>query len=299
MNSPLDTGGPQEAIAPSATTIPEEPALSAWPQSLVLVGAGKMGGAMLRGWLAGGLPAAGVALIDPAPAAEIVALAAEHRLALNPATGDLAPPDVLVLAVKPQMLDSAAPRVAPLAGPGTMALSIMAGKTIADLRARLPDARAFVRVMPNTPAAVGRGAAAGFANEAVGARQRAWAERLMRAVGVFDWVADETLIDAVTAISGSGPAYVFALVEAMARAGEAVGLPADLAMRLARATVEGAGELLHRQPETPAAQLRVDVTSPAGTTAAALAVLQAPDGLQALMTRAAAAAHRRARELAG
>ena len=271
--------------------------MTAWPQTLVLVGAGKMGGAMLRGWLAGGLPAAGVALIDPAPAPAMVALAASHGLALNPAKAE--PPDVLVLAVKPQMLDSAAPRLASLASPNTMALSIMAGKTIADIQARLPDARAFVRVMPNTPAAVGRGASAGFANGAVDAVQRAWAERLMRAVGVFDWVSDEALIDAVTAISGSGPAYVFALVEAMARAGEAVGLPSDLAMRLARATVEGAGELLHQAPDVPAAQLRIDVTSPAGTTAAALAVLQASDGLEALMTRAVAAAHRRARELAG
>jgi pyrroline-5-carboxylate reductase len=273
--------------------------MSVWPQSLVLVGAGKMGGAMLRGWLAGGLPTAGVALIDPAPSPDIVALAASHGLTLNPAEGALEPPEVLVLAVKPQMLDSAAPPLAALAGPDTMALSIMAGKTIADIQARLPNARAFVRVMPNTPAAVGRGAAAGFANAAVGARQRAWAEKLMRAVGVFDWVADEALIDAVTALSGSGPAYVFALVEAMARAGEAVGLPAVLAMRLARATVEGAGELLHREPTVSAAQLRINVTSPAGTTAAALAVLQAPDGLDALLIDAVAAAHRRAGELAG
>jgi pyrroline-5-carboxylate reductase len=279
--------------------VAKDPSMSAWPQTLVLVGAGKMGGAMLRGWLAGGLPAAGVALIDPALAPEMVALAASQGLALNPAEGALAAPDVLVLAVKPQMLDSAASRLAPLAGPNTLALSIMAGKTIADIQTRLPDARAFVRVMPNTPAAVGRGAAAGFANSEVTALQRLWAEQLMRAVGMFDWLEDETLIDAVTAISGSGPAYVFALVEAMARAGEAVGLPVDLAMRLARATVEGAGELLHREPEIPAAQLRVNVTSPAGTTAAALAVLQAPDGLEALMIRAATAAHRRARELAG
>jgi pyrroline-5-carboxylate reductase len=287
-------------MRPSSTwAVAKDPSMSAWPQTLVLVGAGKMGGAMLRGWLAGGLPAAGVALIDPAPAPEMVALAASHGMALNPAEGALAAPDVLVLAVKPQMLDSAAPRLAALAGPDTMTLSIMAGKTIADIRTRLPHARAFVRVMPNTPAAVGRGAAAGFANGAVTALQRVWAERLMRAVGMFDWLEDEGLIDAVTAISGSGPAYVFALVEAMARAGEAVGLPADLAMRLARATVEGAGELLHREPEVPASRLRINVTSPAGTTAAALAVLQAPDGLDALMARAAAAAHRRARELAG
>jgi pyrroline-5-carboxylate reductase len=273
--------------------------MSNWPQSLVLVGAGKMGGAMLRGWLAGGLPPVGVALIDPAPSPEIVAFAAQHGLALNPAEGALAPPQVLVLAIKPQMLESAAPRLAPIAGPETLVLSILAGKTIANVRARLPSARAIVRVMPNTPAAVGRGASAGAANDAVTARQRDWAERLMRTIGMFDWLADEALIDAVTALSGSGPAYVFALVEAMAKAGEAVGLPAQLAMRLARATVEGAGELLHREPEVSAAQLRINVTSPAGTTAAALAVLQAPDGLEGLMTRAVAAAHRRAGELAG
>jgi pyrroline-5-carboxylate reductase len=153
--------------------------------------------------------------------------------------------------------------------------------------------------MPNTPAAVGRGAAAGVAAAAVTPLQRAWAERLMRSVGMFDWLADEALIDAVTAISGSGPAYVFAMVEAMAAAGEALGLPADLATRLARATVEGAGELLYREPDASAATLRINVTSPAGTTAAALAVLQGPDGLGPLLTRAAAAAHRRAGELAG
>jgi pyrroline-5-carboxylate reductase len=151
--------------------------------------------------------------------------------------------------------------------------------------------------MPNTPAAVGRGAAAGAANAATGAAQRGWTENLMRAVGVFEWVADESLIDAVTALSGSGPAYVFALAEAMAKAGEAVGLPADLAMRLARATVEGAGELMAREPATSAAILRQNVTSPGGTTAAALSVLEGD--LDALMARAVTAARDRARELGG
>ena len=272
--------------------------MSSWPQTLVLVGAGKMGGAMLRGWLAGGLPAPGVTLIDPAPSPEIVALAAEHGLKLNP-SGDIAQPEAMILAVKPQMLDNAAPRLAPLAGAGTLALSVMAGKTIANIQARLPGARAIVRVMPNTPAAVGRGAAAGVASAEVTPLQRAWTERLMRTVGIYEWLADEALIDAVTAVSGSGPAYVFALVEAMAKAGEAVGLPAELAMRLARATVEGAGELLHGEPGVSAAQLRVNVTSPAGTTAAALAVLQGAEGLDPLLAKAVAAAHRRAGELAG
>jgi pyrroline-5-carboxylate reductase len=272
--------------------------MSEWPQSLVLAGAGKMGGAMLRGWLAAGLAPAGVVVLDPAPSAETVAVSVSAGIALNP-EGQVIEPEVLVLAIKPQMLESAAPRLAQIAGPNTLVLSVIAGKTITNLQARLPRARAFVRVMPNTPAAVGRGAAAGFANDAVTDAQRACAERLMRAVGCFDWLDDEGLIDAVTAISGSGPAYIFALVEAMAKAGEAVGLPAEVAMRLARATVEGAGELLYREPDVTAATLRENVTSPAGTTAAALAVLKAPDGLEALLTKAAAAAHRRAGELAG
>ncbi len=273
--------------------------MSDWPQTLVLAGAGKMGGAMLKGWLAGGLPAAGVTVIDPHLSDEMAAFARERGLKVNPPEGATAPPQVLALAIKPQMLENAADRLAPIAGADTLVLSVLAGKTIANLRARLPKARAFVRVMPNTPAAVGKGAAAGAASPATTAAQRAWTERLMRAVGVFDWLADEDLIDAVTALSGSGPAYVFALVEAMAKAGETIGLPAGLAMRLARATVEGAGELLCREPETSAAQLRINVTSPAGTTAAALAVLQAPGGLDELMAKAVAAAHRRAGELAG
>ena len=264
-----------------------------WPKTLALAGAGKMGGAMLRGWLAGGLDPAGVTLIEPHPAPDLAALGVK----LNPAVR--AAPDVLVLAVKPQALDAAAPTLQDLAGPQTLVVSIIAGKTLGDLASRFPNARAFVRVMPNTPAAVGRGAAAGAANEATGAAQRGWTENLMRAVGMFDWVADEALIDAVTALSGSGPAYVFALVEAMARAGEAVGLPPDLAMRLARATVEGAGELMAREPATSAAILRQNVTSPGGTTAAALGVLQSEAGLDGLLARAVTAARDRARQLSG
>ena len=273
--------------------------MSDWPQSLVLVGAGKMGEAMLRGWLAAGLEPTRVAILEPAPSPRIVELAARLAMPLNPAPGALRPPEVLFLAIKPQTLDAAAPDIAPLAGADTLVVSILAGKRIADLMARLPGAGAFVRVMSNTPAAVGRGASAGVATLEASAQQRQWAQSLMRAVGAFDWLADEALIDAVTALSGSGPAYVFALVEAMAEAGEKIGLPAELAMKLARATVEGAGELLHREPSVPAAKLRENVTSPGGTTAAALAVLRAPDGLAALMARAAAAAHRRAGELAG
>jgi pyrroline-5-carboxylate reductase len=271
--------------------------MTAWPRSLVLVGAGKMGGAMLRGWLAGGLTPSGVAILDPAPAPEIVELAKKRGFALSPPPG--MKPEIVVLAVKPQMLDAAAPAVLPLAHDDALVLSIIAGKTIANLQARLPRARAFVRAMPNTPAAVGRGVTGAAANAAVDPRQKQIAQTLLSTVGLFDWLPDESLIDAVTAVSGSGPAYVFALVEALAEAGAALGLPADLAMRFARGTVEGAGELMVREPAVSAAQLRQNVTSPAGTTAAALAVLQAGDGLNALMRRAVAAAHKRAAELAG
>jgi pyrroline-5-carboxylate reductase len=273
--------------------------MTEWPQSLALIGAGKMGGAMLKGWLAGGLAPDRIVLVDPSPAPEIVALANGRGITLNPAAAYRSAPEVLVLAVKPQMLDAAAPDLESLAAPQTLVLSIIAGKTIADLRSRLPNAGAFVRAMPNTPAAVGRGITGAAADSATSARQRALAEALLSAVGRFEWLPDESLIDAVTAVSGSGPAYAFALVEALAEAGAALGLDVDQAMRFARATIEGAGELMHREPENPAARLRENVTSPGGTTAAALAVLRAPDGLSSLMRRAVAAAHKRAGELAG
>lgn len=178
-------------------------------------------------------------------------------------------------------------------------LSILAGKRIADLAARLPQDTLIVRAMPNTPAAVGRGISAMAAGPGVGPRERGMAEDLLGCVGRTEWVADEGLIDAVTAVSGSGPAYVFLMVECMAAAGARIGLPPDLALRLARATVEGAGELLFREPGTEAATLRRNVTSPGGTTAAALEVLMAQDGLAPLMERAIAAAARRAGELSG
>ena len=259
-----------------------------------------MGEAMLRGWLAAGLEPARVTILELKPSPAIVALAAQRAIALNPKSLRHAPR-------RADAGDQAAanarsrsrPPSSPLASAHTLVVSIIAGKRIADLAARLPAARAFVRVISNTPAAVGRGASAAAASPAVSATQRQWSESLMRAVGAFDWLGDEALIDAVTALSGSGPAYVFALVEAMAQAGETLGLPPAMAMKLARATVEGAGELLHSEPETGAGKLRENVTSPGGTTAAALAVLQAPDGLAALMTKAIAAAHKRAGELAG
>ena len=270
--------------------------------AVTLLGAGKMGAALLEGWFAQGAlgPRAGgasVQVVDPAPSAALVALAAAHGAALNPP--DAGPADILVLAIKPQALDAAAPQIARLAGPQTLVLSILAGKSVADLAQRAPGVRAFVRAMPNTPAAIGRGVTGAFASAAVTPAQRAAAETLLKAVGGLVWVEDEGLIDAVTAVSGSGPAYVFLLAETLADAGRAAGLPADVAATLARATVEGAGELLRRTPSRSPADLRENVTSPGGTTAAALAVLMAPDGLAPLMRRAVAAAADRGRALSG
>lgn len=267
------------------------------PSSLVLVGAGKMGGSMLHGWLAVGMKPSGVTVIDPRPSDEMTRLCHERGVALNPANP--AAPDVLVLAIKPQMLDEAAPGVNGLIGPGTLIVSILAGKTIGDLRSRLPAAHAIVRAMPNLPASIGRGATGAAASPEVTDAQRRTADALLRCNGIVEWLSSEDLVDAVTAVSGSGPAYVFHLVECLAEAGAAAGLPPDLAERLARATVTGAGELLFRSDLSPAA-LRQNVTSPGGTTAAALEILMAdPNGLKALMREAVAAAKRRAGELSG
>lgn len=264
-----------------------------WPASLVLAGCGRMGGALLRGWIAGGVPAGSIHVLDPHLDDETAAFCGERGVLLD--TPNVAP-EALVLAVKPQTFATAPGAFERLARPETLVVSILAGKTLANLRAGLPDSGAVVRAMPNLPAAVGRGAS-GLAGEALlTLAQRAVATRLMSSVGRVEWV-EEDLIDAVTALSGSGPAYVFLMVEAMAAAGVASGLPADVAVRLARATIEGAGAMLQADARPPAA-LREAVTSPNGTTAAALDVLRATDGLEALMTKAMAAAKRRAGELA-
>ncbi|MGE8125476.1 MULTISPECIES: pyrroline-5-carboxylate reductase [unclassified Methylobacterium] len=266
------------------------------PASLVLAGAGKMGGAMLAGWLEAGLDPRRTTIIDPVPVRPIVDLCAERGIALNPS--DPEPGDVLVLGIKPQGLDTAAPGLDRLIGRDTLLVSILAGKTVADLRGRLPRARAIVRAMPNLPASIGRGATGACASSEVTPAQRAAAEALFAANGAVAWLADEAQIDAVTAVSGSGPAYVFLLAETLAEAGIAAGLEPDVARRLARATVAGAGALLDASP-AEAAELRRNVTSPGGTTAAALDVLMREDGLSALMREAVAAARRRAGELSG
>jgi pyrroline-5-carboxylate reductase len=269
------------------------------PLSLVLVGAGKMGSALLGGWLGRGVDGTSITILDPAPSEETQMAARYKGVRINPAMAEIASPAVLFLAIKPQTLDEAAPQIAPLVGAETLVLSILAGKTTANLKARLPAAKGIVRAMPNTPAAIRRGITAAFATLGVGAEQRATADELLSAVGRVEWLEDESHIDAVTAVSGSGPAYVFLLAECLAEAGAAAGLPGDLAARLARATVEGSGELMHRSPEKPVSKLREEVTSPGGTTAAALTILMGESGLKKLMEAAVAAAKHRAAELSG
>jgi pyrroline-5-carboxylate reductase len=265
------------------------------PGPLLLVGAGKMGQAMLDGWLARGLDPRKLTVIDPQPVKAIKALA-KRGAKINPKSSTEAA--AIVVAVKPQIAPEAVPPIAASIGEGTLVVSIMAGRTLRFVEERLPARAAIVRAMPNTPAAVARGITVACANAYVSGRQRKLATNLLAAVGKVEWVADEGLIDAVTAVSGSGPAYVFLLAEAMTKAGIAAGLPAKLAARLARETVAGSGELLHRS-DLDAAILRHNVTSPGGTTAAALSVLMGPTGFDALLTEAIAAATRRSRELAG
>lgn len=265
---------------------------------LLLVGCGKMGGAMLDGWRARGLTGGGVQVVEPSADPRFAAM---DGIVVHDGPGTLPAglaPGVVVLAVKPQSMDAVLPHYRRFAGPETVFLSIAAGKTIAYFERVLGHA-AIVRAMPNTPAAVGEGMTVAVPNAAVLPPQRAACDALLSAVGEVAWVEDEGLIDAVTAVSGGGPAYVFLLIECLAEAGREAGLPADLAMRLARTTVAGSGALVRQSPE-PAATLRRNVTSPNGTTQEALAVLMAADGgLQPLMTRAIAAATRRSRELAG
>ena len=270
--------------------------LRTFPGPLLLLGAGKMGFAMLEGWRKRGLAPGKLIVIEPQPTNAVKALA-RRGLKLNP-KGKAATAAAIVIAVKPQSAPEAVPRVVAYAGKGTLVLSIMAGRTLRFLEGALPADTAIVRAMPNTPAAIGRGITVAVGNARVSARQRKQASELLAAIGAVEWTSDEGIMDAVTAVSGSGPAYVFLLAEAMTKAGIAAGLPAQLAAKLARETVAGSGELLHRS-DLDAATLRHNVTSPGGTTAAALEVLMGPGGFDELLTKAIAAATRRGRELAG
>jgi pyrroline-5-carboxylate reductase len=269
--------------------------LASIPGPLVLVGAGKMGAAMLEGWLARKLPPKKIVVLDPQPSKAIKALA-KRGVRLNP-KGDIGTAAAMVIAVKPQIAPDVLPQLSRIADRKTVVVSIMAGRTLRFLETHFDEA-AVVRAMPNTPAAIGRGITVAVGNSRVGRNARKLAQGLLATTGSVDWVDDEALMDAVTAVSGSGPAYVFLLAEAMAQAGEAAGLPPALAERLARETVAGSGELLHRSP-LAAASLRQNVTSPGGTTAAALEVLMGKAGMAPLMTQAVAAATKRGKELAG
>ena len=263
--------------------------------SVVLVGAGNMGGAMLRGWISSGMPVANAAVLDPSPPDHMRSFLDENRIALHSTADTLQPPDVLLLAVKPQVMDAVTASVRSLAGPNTVAVSVAAGKTLAAISGPLGEP-ACVRSMPNTPALVQRGITVCCASDKVSETQRQQVDMLLQAIGKVEWVEDEALIDAVTAVSGSGPAYAFHLAECMAEAGRVAGLPAELAMTLARETVAGAGELMRLSDDTPA-RLRENVTSPNGTTAAALEVFMGPDGMQQLVERAVLAAKKRSEEL--
>jgi pyrroline-5-carboxylate reductase len=280
----------------STPSTPEVRPLADLSHTILLAGAGKMGGALLQGWLALGLSPEKVAVIEPLPSPELAALS-KQGLRLNPSHGVVGAVAAVVVAVKPQIAPEVLPALAPFVGAGTVVVSIMAGRTLGFLADSLPRA-GLVRAMPNTPAAIGRGITVAVANPLVAPEQRALVDVLLSAVGAVEWITDEALMDAVTALSGSGPAYVFLLAESMMRGGTAAGLPPALADRLARVTVAGAGELLHRSP-LDSATLRENVTSPGGTTAAALEVLMGEGGLERLMAAAIAAATKRSRDLAG
>ena len=260
-------------------------------KGLVLLGCGKMGSALLAGWLKAGVPAGAFWVIEPAPTDWLKGTGVHLNEGVPPGVG------VALLAVKPQMMGAALPALQALGNGDTLFVSIAAGTTIAAFEAVLGAQTPIVRTMPNTPAMVGRGITAICGNGFASAAHLALARDLMAAVGQVVELEGEHQIDAVTGVSGSGPAYVFHLIEVMAAAGVAQGLSEDVAMQLARATVCGAGELAFQSDET-AAQLRINVTSPGGTTAAALAVLMDKDqGFPALMARAVAAAADRGREL--
>jgi pyrroline-5-carboxylate reductase len=265
--------------------------------NIILFGGGRMGSALLRGWLASGVDARDINVVDPAPMPELAELAGASGFALN-APIEARAGQTLVLAVKPQKIAELAAQYGQMAGEDTLIVSIMAGKTLADLARLFPRTSSFVRAMPNLPAAVSRGAAVAAASGGCTPARRASAERLLGSTGTLEWLDAEALIDAATGVSGSGPAYFFYLCDCLTEAGLAAGLPYPIAERLARQTIAGAGEML-RVSEKSAEQLRRDVTSPAGTTEAGLKVLMA-DGLVAgLIERTVAATTARARELAG
>ena len=263
--------------------------------SVVLVGAGNMGGAMLRGWIANGMRPEKIKVLDPSPSEKMKNTLLKSKIWHAESPKGMTPPDVLLLAIKPQMMEEVLPQLGGLVSERTVVVSVAAGTTISTICKALGDVAA-IRVMPNTPSLVLRGMSVGCPNERTNNAQRNRVNSLMSAIGKMEWVEDEKLIDAVTAVSGSGPAYVFHLAECMAKAGVEAGLPEDLAMTLAIETVSGAGELLSQSEDEPAV-LRKNVTSPNGTTAAALEVLMGEGGMAPLLEKAILAAKKRSEEL--
>ena len=264
-------------------------------QTLLLVGGGKMGMALMQGWIAAGLQPSQIMVQEPSPSDALNT----SGVTLNPSIEQLAAqaPDIVVLAVKPQMIEAVLPSLAHSLPKGALVLSLMAGVPVKTMTQLLGEDAAYVRTMPNTPASIGKGMTGLYADAGVGDGQKQAAAALLGAVGQTVWLDSEKMIDAVTAISGSGPAYVFHLVEAMQAAGISLGLPEDMSRKLAMQTIIGAAAMLDAD-EVEAAELRRNVTSPGGTTEAALDVLMSEQGLSDLMRRAAHAAANRAQELA-
>jgi len=263
---------------------------------LLLVGCGNMGSALLRGWIAGGIAPEAIRVLEPAGAARAVEAGAKAELVFTDVPADGVKPRAMVVAVKPQMMAKVLPTLLPLIAEDTLVISIAAGTTFRRLGELTCGHKRLIRAMPNTPAAIGRGATVAVATPEVSADERALTLTLLSAVGNAYAVEDEALIDLVTALSGSGPAYVFYLIECMAAAGAKLGLPPPLALDLARDTVAGAGELAKRSQEDPST-LRAQVTSPNGTTAAGLSVLMSEHGLAPLIEATLTAAANRSREL--
>jgi len=266
---------------------------------LLLIGAGNLGGALLRGWIDSGIEPGQIIVQDPGPPDHMVDWMKAHNVCCVARAGDLPHGgfSVVVLAVKPQIMDAVLPGIRPFVRFSTVFLSVAAGKTTGYFETGLGAELSIVRTIPNTPAAIGRGITAAYANSNVTPDQKQQCDQLLCAIGEVVWVEDEALIDVATGVSGSGPAYVFHMTECLAQAGVSAGLPEDIALKLARATVSGAGELMHQSSLEPG-NLRENVTSPKGTTAAALEVLRDSGDLADLMTKAVAAAVKRSRALA-
>jgi len=264
--------------------------------TVLLIGAGRMGGALLKGWRNKGVK--NILVVEPKPSAHIKKLAKAKDITMVAAPSQVKAKriDACIVAIKPQVLKGEAPSLAAIAGSGTLMISIAAGTSVAALQKAWGKKARIIRAMPNTPGAIGAGITGLYAARGVTQADRKRAVALLSALGQTEWVVKEELIDSVTAVSGSGPAYLFLMAEALTEAGIAEGLPRAQAEKFARATVAGAGALLAAD-KSPASALREAVTSPGGTTAAALSVLMADDGLVALMKRAVRAARQRAEEL--